>query len=304
MTTGGHTVPVNALLAVVAICGVSASGPLMAATAAPALAIAFWRNAAASVVLAPITLVRRRDELKALSPRGRRLVVVAGLMLALHFATWVASLKLTSVAAATALVTTQLVWVMLIDRIRGASVPLQAGIGCALAIAGVLVVSGFDFTVSTRALVGDGLAVAGGLFAALYLVAGSAVRTELSTTAYTAVCYSVCSLALLVAAVVGGVPLTGFSAHDWMLIAGVTIAAQFLGHSILNHLLAVMSPMIVSLLLLLEVPLAALLAGVFLDQVPHAGVWVGLVLILAGLAFVVTRRSSDEPDLVEAPRVD
>ncbi|MEG9226702.1 DMT family transporter [Aeromicrobium sp. Sec7.5] len=294
----------NALLAAVAILGVSASGPLMAATTAPALAIAFWRNAAASAVLAPVTLLRRRDELRALSPRGRRLVVVAGLMLALHFATWVGSLKLTSVAAATALVTTQLVWVLLIDRLRGRPVPLQAGIGCALAIAGVLVVSGFDFTVSTQALVGDGLAVAGGLFAALYLVAGSAVRTELSTTAYTAVCYSVCSLALLVAVVVGGIPLTGFSARDWMLIAGVTIAAQFLGHSILNHLLAVMSPTVVSLMLLLEVPLAALLAGAFLDQSPHAGVWVGLALILAGLVFVVTRRSSREPVLAEPPLVD
>jgi len=208
------------------------------------------------------------------------------------------------VAAATALVTTQLVWVMLIDRLRGVTVPVQAALGGLLAIAGVLVVSGFDFSVSTRALVGDGLAIAGGLFAALYLVAGSAVRTELSTTAYTAVCYSVCSLALVVAAVVGGVPLTGFSARDWALIAGVTVAAQFLGHSILNHLLAVLSPMVVSLLLLLEVPLAALLAGVFLDQAPHAGVWVGLVLILAGLAFVVTRRDPPAPDLVEAPRVD
>ena len=71
------TGPVNALLAAVAVLGVSASGPLMAATTAPALAIAFWRNAAALAVLAPVTLLRRRDELAALSARVRRLAVVA-----------------------------------------------------------------------------------------------------------------------------------------------------------------------------------------------------------------------------------
>ncbi|MBA2418954.1 MAG: EamA/RhaT family transporter, partial [Nocardioidaceae bacterium] len=65
--------------------------------------------------------------------------------------------------------------------------------------------------------------------------------------------------------------------------------AQLLGHSVFNHLLAVMSPAVVSLLLLLEVPAAALLAGLFLGQTPPIGVYVGLVLILVGLAVVLTR---------------
>jgi drug/metabolite transporter (DMT)-like permease len=51
-----------------------------------------------------------------------------------------------------------------------------------------------------------------------------------------------------------------------------------------------MSPTLISLLLLLEVPGAALLAGVFLDQSPAVGVYVGLGLILAGLVIVTVRR--------------
>ncbi|MFT4298550.1 MAG: DMT family transporter [Aeromicrobium sp.] len=292
------------LWVVVGLCGVSASGPLMAASAAPSLAIAFWRNAAAAAVLAPLTLLRRRDELARLSPRGRCLAVVAGIMLALHFGTWVASLKLTSVAAATALVSTQLVWILLIDRLRGVSVPAQALLGSALAVAGVAVVSGCDFQVSTRALAGDGLAVAGGVFAALYLLAGSAVREEVSTTTYTAICYLVCAVALLAASAVGGVGLTGFGVRDWCLIAAVTVAAQFLGHSLFNHLLAVMSPTVVSLLLLMEVPCAALLAAAFLGQAPHLGIYPGLALILGGLVIVVTRRAATEVAAGEAPLTD
>lgn len=288
----------NVLLAAVAVLGVSASGPLMAAIHAPALAIAFWRNAAASVVLAPLA-VGRRTELAGLSWRGRVLVVFAGVMLAAHFATWVGSLKLTSVAAATALVTTQLVWVIGFDRLRGRAVPASAIGGAALAIVGVLVVSGVDITVSGRALAGDALAIAGGLFAALYLVAGNAVRRELSTTAYTSACYTVCAASLAVAALVSGVRLTGFETRDWLLIAAVTVCAQFLGHSLLNHLLAVMSPMVISLLLLLEVPLAALLAGAFLGQSPPLGVFAGLALIMAGLAVVTLRRPPAVPTLAD-----
>jgi len=76
----------------------------------------------------------------------------------------------------------------------------------------------------------------------------------------------------------------------------VTISAQLLGHSILNHLLSVMTPGTISLILLLEVPGAALLAGLFLGQTPQPGVYLGLALILSGLAVVVLRRPP-----VEAP---
>lgn len=295
---------VTPVLVVVAVLGVSASGPLMAATAAPALAIAFWRNAAATALLAPVALRRSREEIRALSPRGRRLVVAAGVMLALHFATWVGSLKLTSVAAATALVTTQLVWVMGIDRLRGVRAPRTALVGAGLSILGVLVVSGVDLQVSREALAGDLLAIIGGLCAALYLTAGEEVRRELSTTAYTTLCYGVCSVALLGAVVVGGVPLAGFEARDWALIAGVTISAQLLGHSLFNHLLAVLSPALISLLLLLEVPLAALLAAVALGQSPPVGVYAGLVLVMAGLVVVTTGRRSGVSPASSGARAD
>lgn len=280
----------NAFLAVVAVLGVSASGPLMAGTAAPALAIAFWRNAASSLVLAPFALQTRRAELRTQTRRGWRLTFFAGAMLAAHFATWVSALKLTSVAAATALVTTQLVWVVMIDRLRGITTPRDVLAGMALAVVGVLVISGVDLSLSARAVGGDLLAIAGGLFAALYLVAGSELRESWSTTTYTFACYGICALLLLAVCIVAGVDLGGFSTRTWLLIAAVTVSAQLLGHSLLNHLLAVMSPGLISLLLLLEVPGAALLAGVFLDQTPPLGVYVGLALIMAGLVVVVLRR--------------
>ena len=288
------------LLAVIAVLGVSASGPLMAATTAPALAIAFWRNAGGAALITPFALTRNREEIRGIDRRTWLKCAVAGAMLAAHFACWVSALKLTSVAAATALVTTQLIWVVLIDRLHGIRTTRAVLAGMALSICGVLVISGFDFTVSGRAIGGDALAVAGGLFAALYLLVGNDIRKSLSTTSYTFACYTACALYLGAAVVVFGLPFGGYSTTSWLLIAAVTISAQLLGHSLFNHLLAVMSPILISLVILLEVPGAALLAGIFLGQSPPWGVYVGLTLILLGLAVVAARRQQSATEVVLA----
>lgn len=288
------------LLALVAVLGVSASGPLMAATTAPALAIAFWRNAGGAALITPFALTRNRVELRGIDRRTWLKCALAGAMLAAHFACWVSALKLTSVAAATALVTTQLIWVVAIDRLGGVRTTRAVLAGMALSICGVLIISGFDFSVSGRAIGGDGLAIAGGLFAALYLVVGNDIRKTLSTTSYTFACYWACAVFLGAAALVFGIPFGGYSARSWLLIAAVTIAAQLLGHSLFNHLLAVMSPILISLIILLEVPGAALLAGIFLGQTPPWGVYAGLTLILLGLAVVAVRRQQPATDVILA----
>jgi drug/metabolite transporter (DMT)-like permease len=280
-----------ALLAI-GVLGVSTSGPLIAAAAAvPALAISFWRSGLGALVIAPSALTRHRSQLRELPRRVVTRSCFAGVMLAAHFAAWTGSLKFTSVASATALVALQVGWVVVIARLAGIDVGSRVWLGLALALAGVLVVSGVDFSVSVRALTGDALAFVGGAFAAVYTTVGGSVRQVSSTTTYTLLCYGSSALALLLVCVVGGVQVTGFSARSWLLIAAVTVTAQLLGHSVFNHLLATMSPTLVSMALLLEVPGAALLAAAFLGQSPPAAVYAGLLLIISGLAIVVSARS-------------
>lgn len=289
----------NAFLAIVAILGVSASGPLMAGAVAPAMAIGFWRNALGTLAVAPFAARTIRRELGQLGRAGWRDVAIAGFMLALHFATWITALKMTSVAAATAMVSMQVVFVVVIDRLRGEPTTAAVIGGVSIAVAGVLVITGVDFSLSARALSGDLLALLGGLTAAIYLMAGSRVRERVSTTSYTVVCYGICALLLFAGCLVAQVEMVDFSRNTWLAIIGVTICAQLLGHSVLNHLLAVMSPALISLLLLLEVPGAAILAGIFLDQTPPIGVYVGLALILGGLVLVVLRRPAPSVVLAE-----
>ena len=277
----------DAVLVTIAVCAVATSGPLMAATAAPALAIAFWRNALGGAVMLPAALLTARQELRALTRREWRLALVAGFFLALHFATWVPSLDYTSVASATALVSTQPVWVALIARAQGVEVGRRVWAGIAVAMLGALLLTGADLQVSGRALAGDLLAVAGGVFAACYITAGAAVRRSVSTTTYTALCYPTAALLLLVACVVGRQELSGYDADDWGKLVAITVGAQLLGHSLFNVVLRSMSPTVVSLSILLEIPGAALIAAVFLGQRPPVLALPAAALLLAGLAIVI-----------------
>jgi drug/metabolite transporter (DMT)-like permease len=283
----------DAMLIVIALMAVSTSGPLMAATAAPALAIAFWRNALAGAVLLPTAFLRARDELRGLDGRERRLALLAGLFLALHFATWVPSLTYTSVASATALVATQPVWAALIAQRQGHAVGRRIWVGIAVAVAGAVLLTGADLHVSGRALVGDLLAVAGGATAALYMTAGSEVRRSVSTTTYTAVCYSAAALMLLVVCVAGRQPLTGYDAATWLKLLAITAGAQLLGHSLFNVVLRTTSPTVVSLTLLLEIPGAALIAAVFLGQTPSLLAIPAAALLVLGLGLVIRASTRD-----------
>jgi drug/metabolite transporter (DMT)-like permease len=282
------------LLMPIGVLAVSTSGPLMAAAAAPALAVAMWRNAFATAAIGPYALLRHRAELAGLTGRERRWALGSGLLLALHFATWTPSVRYTSVASATAIVCAQPVWVALIARATGQDVPRRAWWGIGLSLVSVIVLTGVDFSLESRALIGDLLALLGGVFGALYTVAGAEVRRTVSTTSYTLICYGTAALALLSTCLVSGLQLVGYSGDTWLKLVALTLGAQLLGHSLFNRVLRTTSPTVVSLAILFEVPGAAVIAAVFLGQTPPLAALPAAVLLLLGIAVVISSR----------PRVD
>ena len=280
-----------------AVVGVSLSAPLTAMVTAPMLALAFWRNAAGAAVLLPVLLTSERSTLTGLRWRDLRSSVVAGLFLAAHFAAWLPSLSMTTVAASVALVTTTPIWTALAARVSGVRLPAAVWWGLLLAFAGVVLIVGVDVTVSLEALAGDGLAVLGAICAGGYVLAGAQARQRLATSAYAVVCYSVCAVVLAVAALIVDVPLSGFSARDWWLIAAITFVAQLLGHTLLNLVLHSVGPTVVSLAVLLEVPGSLIVALVLLQQAPPLLALPGMAAVVAGVALVV--RASRPTTLVE-----
>lgn len=274
-------------LSVLGVIGVSASGPIMAATTAPVLAIAFWRNLLGALLMGGPAALSKRAEFAALTRADCRRLAIAAVALALHFACFITALKLTSVAAATALVCLQVAWIALFDALLGSRPHGTVVTGLGVAFVGVVIITGFDLSLSRDALLGDVLALAGGALAGVYQMAGAAARRTLSTGTYTTLCYGACAVILLAMCALTNQPIIGFSPAAWAGILAVTLMAQIMGHSVFNHLLAVMSPLVVSMVILLEIPGAAILAAVFLGEKLPAGTYGGLALILVGLAVVI-----------------
>src|SRR3977135_1837977 len=98
------------LVLIVAVLATTYAGPLVRFATAPALAIAFWRLALVLPVTGGLTVLEGSRERGAGSggagqrplPAPRSLVplmLLSGLLLALHFWSWIASLRFTTVAS-------------------------------------------------------------------------------------------------------------------------------------------------------------------------------------------------------------
>jgi len=285
----------------VAVFAISTSGPMIAACAAPALAIAFWRCFLGSAATAPWVAWRRRGEVRSLTRREWRLAVVSGVLLGAHFATWIPSLRFTSVASAAALAATQPVWAVLIARMRGATVSPQVWLGIALALAGVLVLTGIDFQLDPRALIGDGLALVGAMVMAVNVTVGQEIRQSVSTSTYTTLSYASAGVSLLALCLVLQVPLSGYAARDWLFILGLTAIAQLLGHSLINRVLATTPATVTSLAILFEVPGSILIAAWWLGQVPPLAIIPAIVLLAIGIVLVI--RAGDRRIAIEEPPI-
>lgn len=274
------------------IIGIGTSGPVIALSAMPILTLIFWRNLGGAISMLPFAIrleLNNPQLFKAENRKGLIWSALAGVALAFHFIGFFIAMRFTSVAAGTALTALQPIFAAYFVRRLGGHIPKNAWIGMFISFVGVLVITGVDFQLSQRAFLGDLAAIACAALAALYVMLGSQAQRTLATSTYTSICYLVCALTVLPIALFLGDPLSGFSAREWWLLAALIAGAQILGHTMFNLALKRVSPAIVSLIVFFEVPVSAVLAFWWLDQLPPTGTIPGLVLLLVGCGIFVVR---------------
>jgi drug/metabolite transporter (DMT)-like permease len=297
--------PLSIAAMAVTVLSISATAPLTAAASASPLAMAFWRNCLGFAVLGPFLLILRRREVVRVA-RGERGILrreqwrplvfgfLAATSLALHFAAFMTSTRLTSVAMSTALVATQPVWQALIAAGQGVSTSRRTWTGLALSVVGAAAAGGLDIKSGGTALLGDLLAVVGAIAQAGYTALSERSRADVSTPLYSTVTSLVCGLELLAVCLVAHVPLTGFDRTTQLSLLGLLILPQILGLGSLNFALGRTSATTMSVLLLLETPVAALTAWWLLGQHIKAATMPGLLLIIVGVTVVVTSGSGEQ----------
>lgn len=271
----------------------------MAQGEAPSLVIAAYRLGLATLILAPFGLKQSWLELRGLKRTQLRDLIVAGVFLAFHFAAWITSLELTTIASSVVLVTTTPLWVAIFSPlILGERSRKEVWIGLSLAIVGGCVVGlkdachffpggftceGFQGLLSGKTLLGNALALFGAWMAAGYMIAGRRIRPHFSLLSYTFIVYGVAAIFLLFFVLIRGQSLIGYSPaiYLWFLLLG--IIPQILGHSSFNWALRYLPAAFVSLALLGEPVGTTILAVILLRENPTIVELAGGILILIGI---------------------
>ena len=256
---------------------------------APAVVTAFWRVALSTVILWAVQLRR----LPTLSAAGWRAAGVGGLMLALHFWSWMLSLKNTSVLSSTLLVTSTPLWLALAGRwIPGERpLPWQGWLGMLVALIGsaAMLLDGSRAT-GTEAvtLTGSVQALLGALFGGLYWLAGRWGRKADEVGDLSVVSTGVAALALALVMVLQGHSFVeGASSQTWMLWVILAIFPQLIGHNGLLWALRHWSATTISVLVLLEPVIATAFAAFWGEASPSPRAWAAAAVAVAGVAAVV-----------------
>ena len=259
----------------------------MAEGAGP-LAVAAGRLAVAAAVVVPIAVVRRGAELRRLAARDWAVAAVAGLFLAVHFATWIASLRYTSVASSVALVTTNPIWVGLLSWwLLGERPGRRTALGIAAAVAGSTMIIASDLGRAVDAgrdpSLGNALAVAGAMAISGYFLVGRGLNRRLSLLAYVAIVYGAAAVAMTAIAVAAGQAPWAAPAGAWPWIVALALGPQLAGHTIINGSLRHLSATFVALAILGEPVGSAVLAWLLLGESFSPLQLAGFATLLAGI---------------------
>ena len=298
-----------------AVVGISFAAPLVRLSSAAPLVVAAWRLGFSVAIVALALLASGAwREWRTLSRPTLMLTIAAGALLTVHFWSWNASLRYTTVAASVTLVNIQPVIVALVSaRWLGERASRKQWIGIAVAVFGATIVGlsdvpgGVSGIVASltgsaassdgnsggrlRALFGDALALVGAITAAGYYLIGRQVRKTLTLWPYVGLVYGVAFLGCVILAVVTGGALLPQPPRELAIFAGLALGPMLLGHTGMNWALGHLPAYVVNLTVLGEPIGATILAAVLpgIHEVPGPGTIIGAVLVLGGVLLAARR---------------
>lgn len=259
---------------------------------APAFALAAWRTLFVSALLLPVLAGRYRSEVAAFARRDVLLILAAGVLLGLHFMAWIASVQLTSVASASVLVTTSPIMIAMLGAVFLNERPTRRTVAAiAVAVVGSALIGVSEGTGGTypNPALGNAVALGAAFLVSVYLLIGRAVRQRTSFVAYFAPLNAVAAVTCVAGCVMLDVSLwIGAPALGLAFLMGV--GPGLLGHGSFAVALKYLPAALMGLLSLAEPVLASAVAYAWFGETPRPLALVGMVLILASIAAVVTRR--------------
>ena len=274
------------LLAIVAVCFFSTS-PILVLWAAPLSPFEITAGRMASGALAVWLLARLSGQ--PLLPRRADLprFFGFGLITALHFLCYIASLSFTTIAHALAIVYTAPIFVTLFSAtMLGEPIPRRKWLGVIVAVAGIAILAGLEPRLNSRMIIGDLLALGSAIMFGLYSVAGRSQRERYGLFTYAGTVYGLAALWVLPVAALNFTP-AGYQWRSLLAVLGAGLLPLGAGHTLYNAALRRTHATTVNLIATQEVTGGVLLGALLLSQIPQTNEIAGAVVALIGIAFVL-----------------
>lgn len=281
------------LVLLVGILAVSSASVLIKLCDAPSMVIASYRLTIASLFFLSTSAVRRNNPLADFNRKELTFAVFSGLFLCLHFATWITSLRYTSVANSVVLVSTTPIFVAI-----GSLLFLKEKIskllvyGISMTVVGAIILGSSQPRTSENSWLGNVLALSGAIGAAGYFLFGRNLRAQKATVAYVSVVYSTAALIMVLLTILFEFNLTGYTPRNYSLLVAIAIVPQIIGHTSFNWALRYVSATVVAVITLGEPIGASILAFFLLGEKLTALQAIGGMLILIGVALAIRGASN------------
>ena len=273
----------------IGVIAVSTSAILVKLADADSGVIAFYRMLFSVLIMAPSFLIHYKNEVLNIQKRDWAFSIIAGIFLAFHFILWFESLRYTSVASSTVLVTLQPLF-----AIAGTyfffkePIVFKTIFSGMMAIAGSVLISWGDFKIGGMAFYGDMLALIACALVTGYMLFGQDVRKRVSLTTYTIIVYSTSTVTLFFYILFKGESFGPYPTMDWVWFLLLAIVPNLLGHNLFNWAIKWVSANVISIAILFEPVGASILAYfIFNEQLVVTQVIGGIVVIVGITLFVI-----------------
>jgi drug/metabolite transporter (DMT)-like permease len=276
--------PPNAAL-LISIVAVSTASILIRMSGSAPLAIASYRLIFSTLILLPFFIVfGSLEKLRSISRRDLLNLVAVGIVLALHFGSWITSLSFTSVSSSVIFVHIDPIFVAAVSHfLLSERINRQTLLGITIAFVGATVIALGDAGIGETNLYGDFLALIGALMLGLYILNGRRIRQNLDLVTYVTPVYATSAIVLTLGGIVTGTKLTSLPLSEYFLFFLIALVPMIFGHTVYNWALKYVEAPIVSISLLGEPVGATILAYFFLGEAPSKLSLIGGVITLLGI---------------------
>jgi drug/metabolite transporter (DMT)-like permease len=209
---------------------VSTSGPFLVMAKMDAYSLVLLRLAISAVVM----LVWARAQGARMDARHWPRMIGGALLLAAHFVLWLKAFDLTDYASNLLLLVAQPVIAAAIGRSVGEAPKRGTWIAIALATAGLVAIAKGDFALGTRALVGDGMCILGGLAITMFYVVTREARLETPLPLFMGITFGIGAIVVTPVVLAAGSPVRGYGWSSWIYVALLVVVTTVAGHGLMN----------------------------------------------------------------------